>query len=129
MFDRYDFLERDVSGELYWNDDFLFSVDTTNNVAQNREALWQATKEAYQSGAFGNPQDIDTQILFWASMEKYHYPNAGNVCSTLKDKKEKQEAMANAMQGMQSGNADFQRGANNPIRVPTGVSMQQFGMQ
>lgn len=55
MFDRYNFLERDAAGELYWNDDFLFSVDTTNNNAQNREALWNSTKEAYQSGAFRRP--------------------------------------------------------------------------
>lgn len=96
IFDRYDFLEKDSAGQLYWNDDFLFSVDTANNMAQNREALWNAAKEAYQSGTFGDPQDIDTQILYWATMEKYHYPNAGNVCKTFKNKKkeiEEQKAM------------------------------------
>lgn len=92
VFDRYSFLERDAAGELYWNDDFLFSVDTTNNLAQNREALWTAAKESYQSGAFGDPSDINTRILYWATLEKYHYPNAGNIKQNLKEQKEQQEA-------------------------------------
>lgn len=103
-FDRYDFLERDAAGELYWNDDFLFSVDTTNNLAQNRDALWTSTKEAYQSGAFGDPSDINTRILYWATLEKYHYPNAGNIKQNLKEQKEQQEAQANEMRAIQNGN-------------------------
>ena len=87
IFDRYDFLERDDAGELYWNDDFLFSVDTAG-MAQSREALWQAAKEAYQSGAFGDPRQTDTRILYWAAMEKYHYPNAGSICEMLKSRRE-----------------------------------------
>ena len=129
IFDRYDFLERDADGELYWNDDFLFSVDTTNNTAQNREALWSATKEAYQSGAFGNPQEIDTQIIYWAAMEKYRYPNAGNVCKTLKDKKKQmEEAQAVEMQGMQNGNGYMQGGTPVGQPVQTGIQMPQFPM-
>ena len=129
IFDRYDFLERDADGELYWNDDFLFSVDTTNNTAQNREALWSATKEAYQSGAFGNPQEIDTQIIYWAAMEKYRYPNAGNVCKTLKDKKKQmEEAQAVEMQGMQNGNGYMQGGTPVGGQIQTGIQMPQFPM-
>ncbi len=86
IFDRYDFLERDDAGELYWNDDFLFSCDTAG-MAQSREALWQAAKEAYQSGAFGDPRQTDTRILYWAAMEKYHYPNAGSICEMLKSRR------------------------------------------
>lgn len=133
VFDRYDFLERDASGELYWNDNFLFSVDTTNNVAQNREALWNITKEAYQSGTFGNPQEIDTQLLYWATLEKYHYPNAGNIRGILKDKKEKQEqqmqmqqmqgGMANAMQGMPLRNGNQQGAGSLGNRVPPNIQM------
>lgn len=140
IFDRYSFLERDATGELYWNDDFLFSVDTTNNMAQNREALWSATRDAYQSGAFGNPQDIDTQILYWATMERYHYPNAGNICNTLKDKKAQQEQMIQAqaaqiggvqgeVSGMQGGNGNIQGGTPVGQPVPAGIPMQEQIMQ
>ena len=130
-FDRYDFLERDAAGELYWNDDFLFSVDTTNNLAQNREALWTDTKEAYQSGAFGDPADINTRILYWATLEKYHYPNAGNVKQNLREQKEEQErqmeAQANEMRQMQSGNANIQ-GAGSPGGLPGNIQMPQQPM-
>ena len=63
-----------------------------NNNAQNREALWNSTKEAYKSGAFGDPANIDTRILYWATLERYHYPNAGNIKQNLKEQKEQQEA-------------------------------------
>lgn len=112
MFDRYNFLERDAAGELYWNDDFLFSVDTTNNNAQNREALWNSTKEAYQSRAFGDPANIDTRILYWATLERYHYPNAGNIKQNLKEQKEQQEAQSNEMQKMQNGDGNLQGSGN-----------------
>ena len=32
-FDRYDFLRRDQAGELYWNTDFTFSVDSSAPLA------------------------------------------------------------------------------------------------
>lgn len=133
VFDRYAFLERDAAGELYWNDDFLFSVDTSNNLAQNRESLWNTTKEAYQSGAFGDASDINTRILYWSTLEKYHYPNAGNIKKQLQDVKDKQEqqmqaqqqmqagGMPNEMQGMSNGNAGLQGAVNIGQPVQNGI--------
>lgn len=43
-FDRYDFLKQDEAGEWYWNDQFLFSCDTSAPLANNREAMWQETR-------------------------------------------------------------------------------------
>ena len=71
--------------------------------------MWSSTRDAYQSGAFGNPQDIDTQILYWATMERYHYPNAGNICNTLKDKKAQQEQMIQAQQTLAPTGGDLQQ--------------------
>ncbi|MCI8387107.1 MAG: hypothetical protein HFE63_01405 [Clostridiales bacterium] len=79
VFNRYDFLRRDEAGELYWNDDFTFSVDTSAPLASNREAMWQETRMNLESGAFGNPQELDTLILFWQKMELLHYPGAGET--------------------------------------------------
>src|SRR5699024_4328537 len=55
QFNRYDFLEQDSDGQYYWNDQFLFSVDTTDTLASNREAMWQETRQNLQNGAFGDP--------------------------------------------------------------------------
>ena len=78
-FDRYDFLAQDENGEYYWNDAFLFSCDTSAPLASNREALWQEARMNFQTGAYGNPQDLNTLALFWNVMEELHYPLAADA--------------------------------------------------
>lgn len=98
-FSRYDFLEQDSAGEWYWNDEFLFSCDTSAPLANNREAMWQETRLNLQTGAFGNPQSLDTLILFWRKMEMLHYPDAAQTRMYLEEQLQKQQAMQ--MQQMQ----------------------------
>ena len=95
-FNRYDFLEQDDDGKWYWNDRFLFSCDTATPLATNREALWQETLGYYQAGAFGNPQDIETQIMFWQKMEHLHYPDAGTTKAMLEQKRDRMIAAQQA---------------------------------
>ena len=78
-FNRYDFLEQDETGAWYWNDQFLFSCDTTAPLANNREAMWQETRTNLQSGAFGDPTDLQTLILYWTKMEQLHYPGSSET--------------------------------------------------
>lgn len=92
-FNKYDYLAQDAAGEWYWNDDFLFSVDNSSSLAGNREAMWQEIRMNFQTGAFGDPADIDTQILFWGMMSSQHYPSAAEVKNQLEQKKEMQTAM------------------------------------
>lgn len=93
-FNRYDFLEIGEDGEWHWNDQFLFSCDTSAPLASNREAMWQETRQNLQTGAFGDPTDIETLILFWAKMEELHYPGAGQTKKHLEEKAQRQEEMA-----------------------------------
>ena len=90
-FDRYDFLEQDESGEWYWNDQFIFSCDTSASLAVNREALWQETRMNLQQGAFGDPAALDTLILFWSKMAELHYPCAEETKRYLQEKQEKEK--------------------------------------
>lgn len=99
-FNRYDFLEKDAAGAWYWNDQFLFSCDTTAPLANNREAMWQETRQNLQSGAFGDPTQLDTLILFWTKMEMLHYPGAAETKSYLVNKKEQQDNQAAMQQVM-----------------------------
>lgn len=101
-FNRWEFLEQDAAGEWYWNDRFMFSTDNTGNLAQNREALWQETRSNFESGAFGNPQDINTLILYWTMMRDMHYPIAQTVLTNLEQQKEQQELMAQQMAEQQA---------------------------
>ena len=100
-FNRYDFLEQDADGQWYWNDQFLFSCDTSAPLASNREAMWQETRLNLQTGAFGDPTQTDTLILFWSKMEELHYPGAGTTKKYLEDKLQREQMQAQQMQMLQ----------------------------
>lgn len=100
-FSRYDFLERDSAGEYYWNDNFLFSCDTSAQLANNREAMWQETRQNFQSGAFGDPTRTETLLLFWEKMEQLHYPMAGDTKAYLQERLEQERQMMMQQQMMQ----------------------------
>lgn len=101
-FNRYDFLEKDEAGQWYWNDQFLFSCDTTAPLASNREAMWQETRMNFESGAFGDPTATETLYLFWTKMEALHYPEAGHTKKYFGEKlRREQEMQAQQMQQMQ----------------------------
>lgn len=90
-FNRYDFLEQDAAGEWYWNDQFLFSCDTSAPLASNREAMWQETRNNFASGTFGDPTSLETLIMFWTKMELLHYPGAGDTKAMLEDRVKRQQ--------------------------------------
>lgn len=95
-FNRWDFLEQDEAGELYWNDQFLFSTDDTAPLANNREAMWQEARMNLQTGAFGDPSQLQTLILFWSQMETLHYPMAAEAKQYLEQQLQQQQAAQQA---------------------------------
>lgn len=124
-FNKYDFLEQDEAGQWFWNDQFLFSCDTAAPLASNREAMWQETRMNLETGAFGNPAEIETLILFWGKMEQLHYPGAGEVKSKLEERLQKQMQQA-AMQQQ----AQIQQRMNQlAMEVPGADAIIQRGRQ
>lgn len=91
-FNRYDFLLQDAAGEWYWNDQFLFSCDTSAPLAANREAMWQETRMYFAEGAFGDPKQLQTLILFWDKMDMLHYPGAKETKAYLEEQLQQQMA-------------------------------------
>ena len=100
-FNRFDFLEQDEDGQWYWNDQFLFSCDTSAPLANNREAMWQETMQLFQSGAYGNPTDLRTLILVWTKMELLHHPGAADTKKALEERLEQEMAMQQQAQMQQ----------------------------
>lgn len=74
-FNRYDFLMQDEAGDWYWNDNFIFSTESSPAIS-TRETMWEETRENLRNGAFGDPSDLQTLLLFWSKMELLHYPGA-----------------------------------------------------
>lgn len=117
-FNRYDFLETGEDGEWHWNDQFLFSCDTSAPLASNREAMWQETRQNLQTGAFGDPTDIETLILFWAKMEELHYPGAGQTKKHLEEKAQRTEEMQRMQAEMQRMQQEMQRAQQRAQGTP-----------
>lgn len=79
-FNRYAYLKQDEAGEWYYDDGFIFAADAAVDLEQNREMLWEHNRLNFQQGAYGNPADLRTLLIFWQNMEEAHYPWAhGNV--------------------------------------------------
>ncbi len=97
-FTRYAFLRQDDAGEYFYDDRFLFSTDPAGALGQNRQAMWDETRRNLQEGAFGNPQEPKTLLMFWGLMETLGYPMAGNIKANLQQQAE--QAQAQQMQGM-----------------------------
>ena len=56
-----------------------------------------------QTGAFGNPQDMRSLIIFWTKMDEQHYPGAADVKKMIEQiyaeqKLEQQQMMAQQQQ-------------------------------
>ena len=117
-FNRYDFLEIGEDGEWHWNDQFLFSCDTSAPLASNREAMWQETRQNLQTGAFGDPTDIETLILFWTKMEELHYPGAGQTKKHLEEKAQRAEEMQRMQAEMQRMQQEMQRAQQQAQGTP-----------
>lgn len=96
--DPMELLRVDEAGELYWNDEFLFGVDNSGTLANNRQNMWAETRTNFTSGAFGPPAGTAAQIAYWTMLAKYDYPGAQDVRTMLEERQnEEKEAMAREM--------------------------------
>lgn len=100
-FNRYDFLAYDEAGVPYWKNQFLFSCDSSETLANNREAMWHEMLNFLSIGAFGDPHTPEALVLFWTKMEELHYPGAGKTKQLLEEKLEAQQAAEAQMQQAQ----------------------------
>ena len=97
-FNRYAFIERDEAGEWYYNDSYIFRTDATLDVEKNREYLWDQNRLNFQQGAYGDPANSRTQLIFWQNMEKAHYPFAHDMVEHLKEEIMRHNELASAQQ-------------------------------
>jgi hypothetical protein len=100
-FNRYDFLKVDASGNLYWNDEFIFEVDPTSTIMMNREAMWQQIDLKYQSGAFGPIGELQTLLNYWTFMEKNDYPHASEIRAMFAEQYQEQQKQLEEQQKQQ----------------------------
>ena len=109
QFNRYDFIERDENGEYYYNTQYLFGTDLTGDIEQSRETIWSENRLNFQNGCYGNPQELETKLIYWQQMEKHHYPDARDMVERIRDIIEAQrQQLKQQLAAEQQKNKDLQ---------------------
>lgn len=120
-FNRYDFLKQDADGQYYWEDRFLFSTDASASLAGDRQAMWQETRMNFEGGAYGNPAELETLILFWSKMAALHYPTADDTKTYFEDKLKEQQAAAQQAAAQQAAAQQAAAGMQNTESIPAAI--------
>ena len=76
QFNRYDFIERDRYGSYYYDDAYIFSIDTYADSEYESETIWEKNLENLEHGTLGNPESPITLLRYWQLQEQAHYPYA-----------------------------------------------------
>lgn len=133
MFDKRVFIEKDENDKYYYDDEFIFACDESAVLSTNRRAMWEETRLNYTSGAYGNPQDIGTIVMYWQMMDTLHYPGAKQAFKhanqRLKEQKEQmaqQQAIANKQVEEQNAINAFGK-MNNQMKVQQKAQNQVQG--
>lgn len=106
VFNRYDFLKQDETGRWYYDDDFLFSVDETGSSANDKTFLLEDVRTDFGLGAFGNPTQPQTLLMYWKEKEVLGYPNAKRMVKYWQEKIESSQDMQSDLSGLSGGDAD-----------------------
>lgn len=93
LFDKRSFIDQDDNGKYYYDDEFIFGVDESATLSTNRRAMWEETRLNFSSGAYGNPQDVQTIVMFWQMMDSLHYPGAKQALRFASQRAEQQAKM------------------------------------
>lgn len=84
------FLIADEAGEYHYNDDFMFSVDYTGGVMNDRQYMWKQVKEDYASGLYGDTTNLTSLLKVWQLLETLHYPMSKDIRSQIESDIEQQ---------------------------------------
>ena len=91
-FNRYDFIEFDIkTGEYYYDDEYLFTVDLNGGAEYQREALWERNLDNLKAGTLGDPKNPITLLRYWQCQERAHYPYARENVEYFKSEVERRE--------------------------------------
>lgn len=93
LFDKRLFLDKDDNGEYFYDDEFIFSIDDSAVLSNNRRAMWEETRLNFGSGAYGNPGDASTLVMFWQTMDNLHYPGAKQALKYAAERLRAQQEM------------------------------------
>lgn len=108
MFDKRMFIDRDDAGEYFYDDEFVFDTDESSTLANNRQLMWSETRNNFISGAYGDPADANTLVMYWQMMDTLHYPGAKQALKFASDRLQRQQEAQERNLKMQQEQQDMQ---------------------
>ncbi len=84
-FNRYDFIECDKDGNYYYDDSYLFTVDTNADAQYQSEALWEINLNNLERGTLGDKDSPTTLMRYWQLQDKAHFPYARENAEYFQD--------------------------------------------
>ncbi len=97
VFDPLNFVEMDENGDYNFYADYVFSCDITSDIEMDKGTMWNEIRNNYQISAYGDPNLVETKILFWKNMLKARYPFAKENILSLENELEKQNLIMEKM--------------------------------
>ncbi len=101
-FNKYDFVEKDASGEWYYNTDFIFNAEAGDGIPKDKMWLMNQTIQFATGGFMNKPQ-------FWAAMERLGYPSAGDYKQQSIVELQQQQEMAQKQLELQQQQIQMQQ--------------------
>jgi len=92
MFDKRMFIDRDDDGQYFYDDELVFDTDESSTMANNRQLMWQETRNNFMSGAYGDPADASTIVMYWQMMNSLHYPGSKQALEFASSRLQQQQA-------------------------------------
>ena len=86
IWSKYMFLAKNDSNELYYRDDFAWSVDSVAYISKDREMMWQMIDRDFLNGTTGSEIDPQRSLaLYWHMKDQFGYPTAKFAINFLKE--------------------------------------------
>lgn len=77
IWSKYMFLAKNSQGDLYYRDDFAWSVDSVAYITKDRELMWQMIDRDFLNGTTGSELDPQRSLLlYWHMKDQQGYPLA-----------------------------------------------------
>lgn len=130
-FNRYDFIERDMTdGTYYYDTGYTFSADASADVEKNREFLWSENLKNLQMGAYGDPAQPQTLLIYWLNMQSAHYPYARDNVVRIQEEIRRMQEMAMLQQQLAAAggeNAELRQEIANHERYEEALKSSLVG--
>lgn len=98
-FDKYQFLQRDKKGNLYYNTDFIFGSDGSLGLPKDPMFMYQQALALFQA------QAMDAQAL-WTILESLEFPQAAKIKKQVMDQMNMQGQLQQSQQQIEQMTAE-----------------------